>query len=248
MHCNILFNGCSYTFGGELEGLDNDLEYRRTHRFSHLVANHFGMTYDNISIPGICNDLIVEDTIQWFREGNTCDVAIIQLTYPERTVWYDNEKKSYNIRPNIIDISKNFRMKRIVSSDQIARVSKSIEVSKKYYTSIYCDYLGCQNYYKNVFLLKTYFSLKNIPHVILSSAPPPKSDIGWNMMCNNVMIKNILGVSGIIGDKKDHPHYFCENYAEKLKFHKNYNMYLVGGHPNELGHQKIADYIIGEIK
>ena len=48
MHYNFLFNGCSITYGGELQGPDNDLEHQRTHRFSHLVGDHYNKTYTNI--------------------------------------------------------------------------------------------------------------------------------------------------------------------------------------------------------
>jgi hypothetical protein len=49
MHYNLLFNGCSFTYGWELGGINNDEEHQRTHRFSHLVAEHYGKTYNNIS-------------------------------------------------------------------------------------------------------------------------------------------------------------------------------------------------------
>ena len=80
MHYNFLFSGCSWTFGSELEGISDDQEHRRKHRYSHLIAKKYNKTYDNIAEGGSSNDRIIRKTIEWFEQGNTCDIAIIQFT------------------------------------------------------------------------------------------------------------------------------------------------------------------------
>lgn len=85
---NILFNGCSYTWGDELEHREQD-------RFSTLVSNHYNADHANISYCGHSNDAITRTTMEWFVAGNTCDLAIIQWTVISRIDGYDTDKKYY---------------------------------------------------------------------------------------------------------------------------------------------------------
>tara|TARA_B100000131_G_scaffold18834_1_gene18659 strand:+ start:402 stop:1040 length:639 start_codon:yes stop_codon:yes gene_type:complete len=76
----IYFDGCSWTFGGELK--DPTAE-----RFSRLICDELGAQEVNISRAGGSNDrivrqLLVENNIEEY------DLAIIQMTFPARTEWY----------------------------------------------------------------------------------------------------------------------------------------------------------------
>jgi len=84
----IFFNGCSFTWGDELE---NNLE----ERFSTLVANHYQAEHVNISDCGQSNDAIARTTMEWFADGNTTDLAVIQWTIISRFEGYDDSKKKY---------------------------------------------------------------------------------------------------------------------------------------------------------
>jgi len=98
MHYNLLFNGCSFTKGAELEGFNQNYEYRRTHRFSHLISEQTGLTYANISRGGASNKWILRTTAEWFEEGNTCDHAIIQWTNRSRLEIF-TDKGYYTLNP-----------------------------------------------------------------------------------------------------------------------------------------------------
>jgi hypothetical protein len=236
MHYNFLFNGCSWTYGSELEGLNKDKEHQRTHRFSHLVAENLGMTYDNISKGGVSNDWIVEKTIEWFNTGNTCDIAIIQFTSVNRTIWYneDDKNKEYSFTP-------------VLSCNGVKIYPEHISLKcSLYYKTFYSDFLGYQNFYKNIFLLENYFTSNNIKFVFVSIdlKHPNNSKSNWKNFCNTEDIKNIRD---IIGVKNNHGFDYLhnENYCKDLT---KRNAFLAGSHPSEIGHQKIADYIITEIK
>lgn len=68
MHYNLLFNGCSFTQGSELQGKENNLEYRDQHRFSQVISNKTGLSHKNIAMGGSSNDRIARTTIDWFRK------------------------------------------------------------------------------------------------------------------------------------------------------------------------------------
>ena len=236
MHYNFLFNGCSWTYGSELEGLNKDKEHQRTHRFSHLVAENLGMTYDNISKGGVSNDWIVEKTIEWFNTGNTCDIAIIQFTSVNRTIFYDEDEDN-----------KNYSFTPILSTNGRKIYPEHISLKcSLYYKTFYSDLLGEQNFYKNVFLLSNYFTSNNIKFIFLSMDHRHYNDSksNWKNFCKFKYIKNIRD---IIGVKNNHgfDYLYNENYCKDLT---KRNAFLAGSHPSEIGHQKIADYIITEIK
>ena len=80
----ILFNGCSHTYGVELE-------HPETQRYSALL----GHDHVNLAQGGKCNDLIVKETIEWL-ENNTCDFVIVQFTLVTRFSHWENGKwRSY---------------------------------------------------------------------------------------------------------------------------------------------------------
>lgn len=232
MHYNLLFNGCSWTYGAELEGMHKDREHQRTHRFSHLVAENLGMTYDNISKGGVSNDWIVEKTIEWFDEGNTCDIAIIQFTVVNRTIFYDDEdNKTYSILP--------FKKHHYTKSFPKHIILKS----SLYYKTFYSDMLGEQNLYKNIFLLENYFTSNNIKFVFITidANHNHNSKSNWKNFCKTQSIENMRYLLGI---KSNHgfDYLYNENYCLDRK-----RLSFGGGHPSEKGHKIIANYIIKEL-
>jgi len=254
MHYNLLFNGCSCTYGGELNGIDDDIEHQRTHRFSHLVAKHYSKTYDNIALNGKSNDWIVEKTINWFEEGNTCDLVVIQFADNKRNILYYDEgeqntqPKEYDTTTPLLHTNKSIWAQFLLSKGYDERRIRS----NIYYKNIYTKYMGQQNYYKNLFFLNNYFKTKNIPAIFLKLSSfdgkfeKTDVDFGWKLHCKNIKVKDISGdILPVFYEDIEKKHY-CKNYTYLYKT-KNDNprlAFLKGTHPNEFGHQKIADYII----
>jgi len=226
MHYNFLFNGCSFTAGAELEGPNKDLEHRITHRFSHLVAEHYNKTYDNISQSGVSNDWIIESTVGWFEEGNTCDVAVIQFTDKSRTIWYDQNNKTRH----------NFGIRK-------SKTYLHYNLNSLYYKLFYSEILGTQNYYKNLFFMSQYLKNKSIKKIIFLTINRnlPEDIFGWARYYKEPKIKSVSDLIGISGNKNlsiiDNENY-CRFYGHNT---------ITGGHPSEIGHQKIAQYIIDTI-
>ena len=75
----ILFDGCSITYGDELQGTNCDDDYRVKTRFSHVVAEELGDNYVNLGTCGKSNDGILRTTLE-YCENHKVDLAIIQFT------------------------------------------------------------------------------------------------------------------------------------------------------------------------
>ena len=69
----ILFDGCSWTYGDELDNPEKD-------RFSTLI----GKDHINLGKNGKSNDSILRTTLD-HCENNKVDLAVIQFTKPSRT-------------------------------------------------------------------------------------------------------------------------------------------------------------------
>lgn len=210
---HILFNGCSYTWGDELENRIQD-------RFSTLVADHYKAEHCNLSDCGRSNDAITRTTMQWFADGNTTDLAIIQWSIVSRFEGYDQLNKHY------IHVTVDKRGK-----------------WDTFYRQYYYNQLGIDCLFKNYYLLEQYFIKNNIKYFFMFhdcwDESIEKTDTVWK----NYIIKNDF-------------HYLrgCHYHNTILK-NKNVknplsdDIHFKGnhGHPNELGHRAIADYIIKEI-
>lgn len=254
MHYNLLFNGCSYTQGSELEGINKDYEYRNRHRYSHIISERLGKTYDNISVGGGSNDRIVRETLHWFNAGNTCDLAIIQWTEITRIEYMS----AYAEHP------VNFNPEFVVTQwkgwgNDIPKIKKDHEETKlaheHFYKYYYNSSLGIHNFYKNLYILEQFFEKNNINYYMIKLAPNflwgrrlnhsicpndnpnDYTNFFWETLCKHDFL-SIPSIRNTMISSQDR-----ENFTPK---HLGYRL-LTGTHPSELGHQRIADYIISKI-
>ena len=134
----ILFDGCSWTYGSELEN-------REKERWSTLVAN--GREHVNLSSPGKSNDGILRTTLE-YCESNHVDTAVIQFTKHSRTEFREESAEKYTT----------------VSLGNIRNNGVSKKQSEIYFQYFHNKELHLENYSKNKFLLENYFKQKNIKY------------------------------------------------------------------------------------
>jgi len=222
---NILFNGCSYTWGDELEHRERD-------RFSTLVSNHYNAEHSNISDCGRSNDAIARTTMEWFAAGNTCDVAIIQWSIISRLEGYDSESKNYQCI--------------------------TIQIPKKwqnFYKRYYDDQLGIDSLFKNYFLLEQYFISNKIKYQFIfhdrwkkfREVEKSNGKQEWKEYDTIDPFVDIPTVWKEYITKKDF--YHIRGNANDHEAILDGSEYFVDskGHPNQLGHQKIAKFIIDNL-
>ncbi len=143
---DLFFCGDSFTWGEELQGIDNNHSRRERERFSGVLAKRLGKTHQNISRSGTSNDWIVKKTIEWFEQGNSCDTAIIQFSHEKRWIWYDEVGKPHHMP------------------------------AKSHNTQAPSKHTALNNYWKNMFLIRNYLKDKcNIIHLNLCEVPRVKN-------------------------------------------------------------------------
>ena len=176
----ILFDGCSWTWGDELENREKD-------RFSTLVSDHLGKDHVNLSERGKSNDGILRTTIEYCEE-HTVDLAIIQFTKILRREILDSRGKHYN---------------------RLCLGGKMNGPSLYYFQNIQNNADDIANFYKNKYLLENFFKGKGIPYyfVCLNQKKDPriKRPSSWQKL-SDTEVTSLYTVLG--GNKYDGTPYF----------------------------------------
>ena len=184
----ILFDGCSWTWGDELENREKD-------RFSTLVSDHIGKNHVNISERGKSNDGILRTTIE-YCENNIVDLAIIQFTKISRREILDSKGERY-IRVN---------------------VGNRDDASVMYYKNLNTNADDVANFYKNKFFLEHFFKVKGIPYyfVCLNQKKDllyKRNPSSWQKMSDTKPVTSLYTLFG--GNKYDGTPYFNYPHAER---------------------------------
>lgn len=210
----ILFDGCSYTYGDELQGTDDDHDYRVKNRFSHVVAEELGDNYVNLGICGKSNDGILRTTLE-YCENHKVDLAIIQFTSFFRFETLKEDKNEYcHITP-----------------------TSGKEISKIYYQYFQNINNSASNYHKNKFLLENYFKSKKIKYFFMKLQRDRDIKGFIPSSWYNLVDKTpIMTIRELISSRRHKPENFCKRYVAQPRFQ--------GGHPNKQGHKRIAEYIL----
>ena len=211
----ILFTGCSWTWGSELEGVESNHEYR--------CANRFSGSHTNIAQNGISNEGIVRSTIKYI-ESNKVDFVVVQFTIMDRYSVYNN--KWINLQAYMTDP----KMK-----NHLARM-----FLKNFHNSVYAH----NEFWRNVCLLENYLENRDIPYYFMrvdmdQHVRPEQTNEYKEASKNKNMFKLCDDLLGHVqkDGKEPNPNY-CPNLS-------HLNPYFGGGHPSVKGHKMIADHIQG---
>ena len=178
----ILFDGCSWAKG-------NDLENRRRDRWSTIVSDHLKSDHVNLAQGGKCNDGILRTSIE-YCENNKVDLAVIQFTLVNRReiLHYNNENYYHRLSINNKD-----------------------DPSRSYFKYLNTLEDDVSNFYKNKFLLEYYFKTNNIRYYFVqlnrrnALANGSKKPCSWQVLSD---AKPLTCLHDIIGhDKYASPYY-----------------------------------------
>ena len=192
----IYFDGCSWTQGAELENPEEE-------RYSRLICDKLGAEETNLSIVGGSNDRIVRNLL-YENTIVSYDLAIIQMTFPTRTEYWDDKwiKVSAKHNYNRWLYGENGDIRRIAE-----KFSDHNQFWKYYYTNVASEELFRvkENIHKQT--ITNHCKVNDVPLILCSINTWSKLHFDYMMKVNS------------------------ETRAEK-------------GHPNRLGHQKIAENVI----
>lgn len=84
----LLTSGCSFVWGDELEGFDNEPPTHQHLTFTHLLAEKMGMEYVNQGMCGSSNDRIFRDVIDYLHDPNRENPTHMVIMW---SAWQRNE-------------------------------------------------------------------------------------------------------------------------------------------------------------
>ena len=188
----ILFDGCSFTYGDELENPEKDA-------FPHLVARMGLMegakprNYRSIGTCGKSNDGILRTTLE-FCENNPVSLAIIQFTlFSRREVMKTGSKNYFHIT-----------------------VENNDEGTLEYYKHLQNRNDDVANYHKNKFILENYFKKRNIRYFFLNLQKMKKIEgytpSSWYHLADKSPVSNM---KEILGGKRWHPENYVTGHPNK---------------------------------
>ncbi len=165
----IYFDGDSWTKGNDL---DEDIKY--TSRFSALVSKELGAEEYNISKSGrsnhrIVRHLLIENDISQY------DLAIIQMSFPNRTEFFDSRVKPGRtgdvLFTNSRSPNKNLQVGKwsSVSITDTNKLKNNTEFWKQYYKEIYNETYGST--YEQIFAttIRDHCKVNNVKLLLLSN-------------------------------------------------------------------------------
>ena len=181
----IVFAGCSYTAGGELENPEEE-------RFSRLVCNKLNAEEINVSRCGCSNDLILHN----FLKQPKPDVAVIQWTAISRWQIWDNGKDDWET----LNVNKKYRLQ---------------WNAIRYYRHVYTDQHGIENYWKNVYLAEQYCKDNDIKLIMMDMDKNRKIIVDYVSPYQSLVKSKIPSIiKGIIPRLKQKTPEWYEYYME----------------------------------
>jgi len=161
----IYFNGCSWTYGIELNNPQQD-------RFSRLICDYFEAEEINLSVPGGSNDKIVRELLTQ-TDITQYDLGIIQMTHPSRTEFYTKRFwNQMNIGQNYKSWDLKETEKNILSRFSWWNWGEKSEMDmmkhawKEYYIHIISDEFLRNKELIHALTIKDHFKSKNIPLIL----------------------------------------------------------------------------------
>ncbi len=231
---SILFCGCSHVYGSDLEAYHRHLrgmeqvnnvkvvgEHQSSHRYSRLVADHYGAQEYNISKPGISNDHIAAKVVG-FVEQQSVDLAIVQLTHSTRLLSYNDSDK---------------RWEDIMPSEQEYLPRKLSEAKEAFYKYVYHDRMSSMHYWRNAYLLQEMFRAKGIEYFFFRTCniPHQKDDLYYPYIDQTRVFSQTMQEDLAL---RLHSKYTVPKVKGVTR----------GNHLNELGHEKVSKYLINSIE
>jgi len=132
----ILFDGCSFTMGLELENTKD--------RFSTLVSDYYNTEHVNLAEGGKSNDGILRTTLE-YCESHIIDFAVIQLTKYSRREIMERKRHYRRLNANGRERgTKEWFTKIATEEDNVANFYKNKFLLENYFSNKHIPYFFLQ--------------------------------------------------------------------------------------------------------
>ena len=151
----IFFNGCSWTYGHELEDGERS-------RFSSLLGKTFNAEVVNISKPGGSNHRLLRSTYEYCNPS-TYDVAVLQFTLPARTEYYSVDRHNRSREGKFTTVMPNCS-----PNPKTNNIAAHCDYHTHYYETAYSEEMGHTTEYIVFQALQDHFFRYNVPVITLT--------------------------------------------------------------------------------
>jgi len=187
----LLTAGCSFVWGDELDGFDNDPPTHWPSTFTHLLSDKLEMPYVNLGMCGSCNDRIFRDVIDHLHDSEKENPTHMVILW---SAWQRNEiveemplERALHMGLGMPYNHVQFSPQRIKLINKGARRDHLTEYYERYYDSktdishgitkmksmeVICDAMGI-NLIQGVFHARMY---QNILKVLTNTPSNPDAD------------------------------------------------------------------------
>ena len=178
----IYFDGCSYTDGKYLGGRRHGIIDWKKKRWSKILANKLGAEEYNFALSGGSNDRIVRNLLV-NNNIEEYDLAIIQMTFPVRTEYWDD--KWIKVNPKY-----NFASKSITSvvCKEDEKIVDHVNYWMHYYKHIHNEYYSQIKEDIQYQTIRNHCKVHNVPLVLISNSKGWRSNkkkLPFDMMITN---------------------------------------------------------------
>ena len=260
----LLTSGCSFVYGDELQGFDTNPPSHWHHTFTHRLAEHLGVSYNNHGACGAGNQKIFRDLMRWFAgetlswtykpDGtictpeNTTHMVILWTAWPRDEIPCNIRTRAIASQyPNIIDY------------DNMTQYSPKRIHTIKYLTE---DVKRTINNYYMYHEDNRKFMIQQLPYLIALEKMCEANNIkliqgslhnqnwrtlGWSMAHSEGFKSLNKILSNMLGSLKQTSRVGLGYYQEFNKFcgdpeypERQFKPY---DHPNEVAHYDYGDYL-----
>ena len=230
----LYFNGCSHTFGDDLE--DKSLAWPT------VVSNHYGCEFVNDSVSGGTNDRIKYRTLKF---ADQFDKFYIAWTYTSRFTRYRADN-NYEINFNIN-----------LSNSLYGHTPEYLNYGKIHYSAWHNELYAFKLWLQDIILLQRFFESIRKPYVMINSVDNMIDR--WSVSCNlfNDSVKSMVCFDQMNDDQLYNEHEEIQNLIRQIDLStyigwnswwltKMLKDYPVGntGHLLSEGHRATAQHII----
>lgn len=253
--------GCSFTTSKDYNLVEEG------HTFGDIIANHYGMKFHELGVPGGANPFIQKIFFKWFAQNKDkidSTFVIVAWSNPNRIMFWNNKRSDWMLDTGMITVEDENVTSKYFGGDERTEIGPLINKwtygERKRYAQnfLYNNYSTVNNYIEQVVSVQSFLKLNNIPYIMFNSLFDIHAGENTDPPCGNLYFER----NGTIRDEDAKPtlnKLMWDNLVDKtfvyetafndfLRLNKKLWMTKYDNHPSREGHKIWGEYLIEFIK